>query len=64
MPFFNACQDGNLHTYAATVELKKKAFLVNIQNKKQATGIRVTFMLKIKLQKYIFLANYDHLFTR
>ena len=35
-------------------ELQKKGFTVNIQNIKQAIGIQVTFMMKIKLLKNKF----------
>ena len=30
---------------------------------KREIDIRVTFMLEIRLQKYIFLASYDHFFS-
>ena len=45
------CQDGNIHTYATTKELKKIALRINIQNIKQRVGIQVTFILEIKPQK-------------
>ena len=37
--------------------MKKKAFAVNSQNTKQGIGIQLTFILEIKLQKYIFYQN-------
>ena len=52
--FLNPCQDGNVHTYATTKELKKKEFKAKEQNIKQTIGIQVTLILEIKLQKYIF----------
>ena len=42
------------------MNLTKGAFEVSSQKIKQAIGIQVTFILKIKLQK-LFLANSDHL---
>ena len=42
---------GNVNMYDAIYNQKKKAFKTNIQNKKQATAIQVTFILEIKLQK-------------
>ena len=42
-----------MHTYATTWELKKKEFTLKNENMKEATGIEVTFTLKIKLQKYV-----------
>ena len=43
---------GNVHTYATiSNQKKKKAFTTNIQNTKQAIGIQMTFIFKIKPQK-------------
>ena len=39
-------------------ELKKNTFEVNSQNIKQDIDKQVTFVLVIKLQKYIFEQNY------
>ena len=39
--------------YTTTYELKREAFAVNSQSIKQAIGIQMTFLLEIKLQKYI-----------
>ena len=49
----NPCYDGNVHVYASTKELKKNAFTITNQNKNQEIGIKVTFILRIKFQKYI-----------
>ena len=51
MFFWNPCQGKNVHMYATTKELKKKAFVVNGQNIIQATaiGIEVAFMLEIDI---------------
>ena len=46
-----------MHTYATTKEMKKKAFIVKCQNIKQPIGIQLTFMLEIKIEKYIFRQN-------
>ena len=40
--------------YVTAKELKKMVFGINGQNIKQAIGIQVTFILKIKLEKYSF----------
>ena len=63
--FLNPCYDGNVDTYVTIKQLKKKAFTINSQNIDQEIDIQVTFILQIKLQKYIFyqsttilLANY------
>ena len=53
------CWGGNVHTYATTQELKKKAFRLNSQNIKQKFGVQVTFILEIKPQKESLLAKYD-----
>ena len=37
-----------------TKELRNKAFKAKGENIKQTSGIQVTFILKIKLEKYIF----------
>ena len=37
-----------------TKELRKKAFKAKGENIKPTSGIEVTFILEIKLQKYIF----------
>ena len=44
----------NVYTYDTTKELKKMPFRINSQNIKQAVGIQVTFILKIKLQSTFF----------
>ena len=51
-----------MHTYVTTEELKKKAFTVNSQNIKQPIVIQVTFILEVKLQKYIFI-KIQHFFS-
>ena len=51
---FNPYKDENVHSYATTKELKKKAFTINSQNLKQAIGIQVTFILETKLKKIFF----------
>ena len=43
--------------YATAKELMKKVFTANSHNKNQKIGIQVTFILEIKLQKYIFYQN-------
>ena len=48
--------------YAATKELKKKAFSISSQNIEQVTGILLTFISEIKPQKVHFLAKYDCFF--
>ena len=45
---------GNMRTYATIKELKKKGFTLKDKSMKEAIGIQVTFMLEIKVQKYIF----------
>ena len=40
--------------YVATKELRKRAIKAKGENMKLTSGIRVTFILEIKLQKYIF----------
>ena len=49
--------------YAMAKELMKKVFTANSHNKNQKIGIQVTFILEIKLQKYIFLSKSDHFFN-
>ena len=44
-------------------EVKKKVYTINSQNKKQAIGIQVTFILENKLQKNIILPKYGHFFS-
>ena len=46
-----------MHTYTTTKEPKKKACATNKQNKTQGIGIQVTFILEIKLHKYLFNQN-------
>ena len=50
-----SCQDGNVHTYATSEEIKMMAFRVNSRNIKQGIGIEVTFIMETKLQKEHFL---------
>ena len=57
MSILSSCYDGNVHTYAPTKELKKKAFKINSRNITQAIGIQVTFMTEKELQKEQFLAK-------
>ena len=54
MSFSSPCLNENLHVYAITYELYKETFAVKSQNIKHTIGIQVTFLLQIKLQKYIF----------
>ena len=54
VPFLNPCYDRNVHTYAMTKELKKKAFKAKRENIKQTSGIQVTLILKVKLQNTFF----------
>ena len=54
VPFSNPCYDRNVHTYAMTKEARRKAFNAKGENIKQTSAIQVTFILEIKLQKYIF----------
>ena len=53
-----------MHTSATTKQLKKKAFTINRQNiidySSEEIAVKKTFILEIKLQKYIFLSKYDH----
>ena len=58
----NPCQDGNLHTYATTKELKSKEFTLHNENIKQEIGIHLSFILEIKFQKQHFLAKYQQFF--
>ena len=53
----NPSSNGNVHTYAATQELKEKILTVKRHNKKQAIEIQVTFIIEKKLQKVHFLAK-------
>ena len=55
--FSNPCQDGNVHTYATTKEMKKKAFITKREKIKQTFDIQLTFILKIKPSKVLFLAK-------
>ena len=48
-------QDGNVHTYATTKEVKTMKFRINSQNIKQAFGIQETLITEIKSQKERFL---------
>ena len=47
-----------MHTSATTKQLKKKAFKINSQNiidySSEEIAVKKTFILEIKLQKYIF----------
>ena len=52
-----------MNIYATTKELKNKRFRINSQNIQQATGIQVTYISKIKIQKEAFLAKYDCFFA-
>ena len=54
---FKPCQDGYVQLYGKAQELKKKAFNAKRENIKQTTGIQVTFIFIIKLQKYFFQQN-------
>ena len=63
MSILYPCYDGNVHLYATTKQLEKNAFTINSQNTNQEICIQVTFSLEIKLQKYVFLAKYDHFLT-
>ena len=56
------CQDGNVHTYSTTKELKKMVSMINSQNIKQKFGIQMTFNSEIKPQKECFLIKYDCFF--
>ena len=53
----NPCSDGNVRTYASTKELKQKVFTINSQHIKQEIDLRVTFMLIINVENYIFSKN-------
>ena len=55
----NTSWDWNVHTYATTQELKKKAFKVKRKNIKKAIGTQLKFVLEIKLKRYMCLVNYD-----
>ena len=52
--FLNPSYDGNVYRYATSKELKKKAFRAKGEDIKQTIGIQLSFILEIKLQKYIF----------
>ena len=41
--------------YTITKVLKREKFMLNSENIKQAIGIQLTFIMKIKLQKEQFL---------
>ena len=58
----NLYQDGNVHMYATTKELKKISFKVNSRNIKQTFGKQVAIIFEIKPQKERFLAKYDCFF--
>ena len=45
-----ASEEGNVHTNAATKELKKEAFTVKIQNIKEAINTQVTLISENKHQ--------------
>ena len=60
MSFLNPCKDGNVHRCSKTKEVKVKAFKATEEKIKQKIGLQGIFILEIKLQKYIFLAKYDH----
>ena len=53
----SSCQDANVHMYATTYELKKKAFATNSQNVKQAVGMQMILIFQVKFQKNIFQQN-------
>ena len=53
----SSCQDANVHMYATTYELKKKAFTTNSQNLKQAIGMQMILIFQVKFQKKIFQQN-------
>ena len=46
-----------MHTYATTKEMKKKAFITKREKIKQTFDIQLTFILKIKPSKVLFLAK-------
>ena len=50
MCFLNHYEDRNVHTYATTKELKKKAPTVKINNIKEAINIHVALILENKHQ--------------
>ena len=52
--FLKLCWDGDVPTYATNKKLKKKEFQATGENIKQIIVIQVTFILEIKLEKYIF----------
>ena len=60
---FDPCVDGNVQTYVTDKELKQQGFRINRQNIQKATGIQVTFISEVKLQKETFLAKYDNFFA-
>ena len=60
----NPGYDENMHRYATTKELKKKALRINNQNSKWAIDIQVTFISEIKLQIELFLAKSDCFFFK
>ena len=46
------------------LRLEKEEFMLKGENMEEVIGMQVTFMLEIiKLQNYIFLANYEHFFS-
>ena len=49
-----------MQTYVTDKELKQQGFRINRQNIQKATGIQVTFISEVKLQKETFLAKYDY----
>ena len=59
---FNPSQDGNMHAYATTKELKKKPFRIHSQIIKKTIGVQVTFISEVRLQKENFLAICDSFF--
>ena len=52
-----------MENYATIKELKKDAFMVKTQNRKQAIGIQASFIAEVKLQKVHFLAKYNYFFS-
>ena len=48
--FLNPYEDGNVHTYATTKELKQNAFTVKIHNIKEAINMQVTLISENKSQ--------------
>ena len=49
--YLNPCQDGNVHKYATTKQLKNKEFKTKRENIKVGLGIKVAFMSEIKVHK-------------